>query len=50
MKIRYLSPTWREPFRTVELEVQVPDGVETIRDSKIDATELVVIGDVNCRF
>jgi hypothetical protein len=50
VKIKTPSPTLTNPLRMVERTVTVPDGVEFIRNTKIDESELVVGGDVNCLF
>jgi len=48
--ITYPCPTLTDPLRTCTRQVQVPDGVDLITNSKITETELIVGGSGNIRF
>lgn len=50
IKVPYPCPTWTDPFKMCEKEVQVPDGVDLITNSKIVETQLIVGGNVNTVF
>ncbi len=50
IKVRYPCPTWTDPFKMCDKEVQIPDGVDLITNSKIAETELVVRGNGNTVF
>lgn len=48
--VPYPCPTLTEPLRMCSKQVQMPDGVDLITNSKITETELVVGGSGNLRF
>ncbi len=50
IKVPYPCPTWTDPFKMCEKEVQRPDGVNLKTNSKIVETELVVGGKGNTVF
>jgi hypothetical protein len=50
IKVPYPCPTWTDPLKMCERELQVPDGVDLITNSKIVETELLVRGNGNTVF
>jgi len=50
IKVPYPCPTWNDPHKMCEKEVEVQDGVDLITNSKIVETELVVGGNGNTVF
>ena len=50
IKVPYPCPTWTDPLKMCEREVQVPDGVDLITNPKIVETELIVGGNGNTVF
>lgn len=50
IKVPYPCPTLTDPLKMCEKEVEVPDGVEWITNSKIVETELIVGGNGNLVF
>lgn len=50
IKVRYPCPTLLDPSRMCEKEVQVPDRVDLVANSKIVETELIVSGNGNVKF
>ena len=50
MKVPYPCPTLTDPFKVCEKEVEMPDGVDWITNSKIMETELIVGGNGNIVF
>jgi hypothetical protein len=50
IKMPIPCPTWTDPLKMCEKEVQVPDGADLITNSKIVETELIVRGNGNTVF
>lgn len=50
VKMPYPCPTLTDPFKICEKEVQVPDGVDFVTNSKVAETDLVVGGNGNTVF
>jgi hypothetical protein len=50
IKVRYPCPTWNNPSKMCEREVEVPDGVDLVTNSKIRETELIEGGNGDTVF
>jgi hypothetical protein len=50
VKVKFPCPTFSNPLKMCEKDVQIPDGVNLITNSKIIETELIVEGNGNLTF
>lgn len=50
IKVPYPCPTWNDPLKICEREVDFPNGVDFVTNSKIIETELIVGGNGNTVF
>ncbi|BBO18901.1 conserved hypothetical protein [Candidatus Brocadia pituitae] len=50
IKVQYPCPTWNDPLKMCQREVDVPDGVDLVTNSKIVETELIAGGNGNTVF
>ncbi len=50
IKMRVPAPTFRDPFATREVAMQVPDGAELIPNDSVVSSQLLVAGHGNLKF